>query len=214
MTDQNVLTDEVKVKLSTPIKLDLCTGGNFREGFISVDMNPKTKPDIVCNIAKERLPFDDNSVDEIWFMHGPEHIERHFWDFIFMECKRVLKSNCKLCVGYPEWVVCASNYIKALGENDSKKDYWLQTMYGRRYWAGDEHVTAVNSSELQLILESCGYYKVRYCPEEEFTYNSLMVAVKDPSPNYREKVMCAELGLPGTPQSIQEVIVNDLNHRV
>src|ERR1039458_7993224 len=44
------------------------------------------------------------TVDEVWLMHGPEHIERHYWDFIFMEVKRVLKPNGKFCLGYPEWI--------------------------------------------------------------------------------------------------------------
>ena len=189
------------------MKLDLCTGGNCREGFISIDKNPIVRPDVLLDIAKEKLPYEDASIDEVWFMHGPEHIERHFWDFIFMEVKRVLIPNGKLCLGYPEFKVCAQNYIRSFEANEtSQRDYWLQTLYGRRHWIGDEHVTAVNSQELQYILESCGYYRIRFQAEPGEEYNSLIVAVKDPSPQYREKVVCEEMGLPGIPVSIQEVV--------
>jgi len=190
------------------MKLDLCSGPAKKEGFTTVDKNPITKPDLLLDITKQPFPFEDSSVEEIWFMHGPEHIERHYWDFIFMEIKRVLIPNGRLVVGYPEWRICAENYIKTFESNDlSKRDYWLQTLYGRRYWEGDEHVTAVNSVELQLILESCGYYRIKYAPESTIDpYNSIMLAVKDPAPSYRERVICEEMGLPGTPVSIQEVI--------
>lgn len=189
------------------MKLDLCTGGCAPEGFITIDKNPRTKPDLVLDIAHQRLPYEDNSIEEVRFMHGPEHIERIFWDFVFMEIKRVLIPNGVLVIGYPEFKICALNYIKAMENNDAndKKEYWLSTIYGRRYWTGDEHVTACNSQELQLILESCGYYKIRFAPESDVDYyNSLLRAVKDPEPNYREKVICDEYGL-GKAQSIQEI---------
>jgi predicted SAM-dependent methyltransferase len=190
------------------VKLDLCSGGVvYKEGFIHIDKNPKANPDVLLDITKDKLPYDDASVEEVWLMHGPEHIERIFWDFVFMEVKRVLIPNGVFVLGYPEFKTCALNYIKAMDNNDpnDKKEYWLQTMYGRRQWTGDEHVTACNSPEIQLILESCGYYKVRWIPESNVdNYNSLMRAVKDPNPAYREKVICDEFGL-GKAQSIQEI---------
>ena len=208
MEDSMAFGDKVSVELKVhSIKLDLCTGGVFREGFISIDIEKNTNPDVVLDITKEALPYEDGTVEEVSFMHGPEHIERHYWDHIFMEVKRVLIPNGRLSLGYPEWITCAKNYIRSFEVNDtSKRDYWLQTLYGRRHWKGDEHVTAVNSQELQQILESCGYYRVRFMAETEYNYNALMVAFKDPSPNYREKVMCDELGLQGIPMGIQEVV--------
>lgn len=191
------------------MKLDLCTGGDRPEGgYICIDRNPLTKPDLVLDITKDKLPYEDESVEEVRFMHGPEHIERHYWDFVFMEIRRVLIPGGRLVVGYPEWTICATNYMKAIEVDDkAKKDYWLQSLYGRRWWTGDEHVTAVNAPELQWILESCGYYRVNFAPESsQDPYNTLMLAFKDPSPNYREKVMCDEIGLPGVPVSIQEVL--------
>lgn len=190
------------------MKLDLCSGGViYGKDFIHIDKNPKAKPDILLDITIEKLPYEDGSVEEVWLMHGPEHIERIFWDFVFMEVKRVLVPNGVFVLGYPEFKICALNYITSMDNNDpsDKKDYWLKTIYGRRMWTGDEHVTACNSPEIQLILESCGYYKVRFAPESSTDpYNSIMRAVKDPAPTYREKVICDEFGL-GKVGSIQEI---------
>lgn len=187
------------------LKLNLASGGCNREGFVNIDKNPKTKPDLVLDIVKNRFPYEDSSVDEVWFTHGPEHIERRFWDSLFMEIKRVLKPNGKFILGYPEWTFCAKKYMEAMEVNDGQKDFWLQTMYGRRFWEGDEHVTAVNSPELQLFLESTGFYRIKFDKESsEDPYNSLMVAYKDPDPQCREKLLCDEMGL-GEAVSIQTV---------
>lgn len=187
-----------------PIKLNLCSGGVDKEGFINIDKNPLVKPTLVLDITLGEFPYEDNEVEEIWFMHGVEHIERRHWDKIFMECLRTLKVNGKLILGYPEFNVCAMNYMNDAG---GQKDYWLKTLYGRRQWVGDEHVTAVNSQELQQILESCGYYRVRYAPESETEYyNSLLVAFKDPQPQCRELLIASELNLQGVAISIQDVV--------
>jgi predicted SAM-dependent methyltransferase len=190
------------------MKLNLCSGGINKEGFINADMNPITKPDLLLDITKEKLPYEDGTVEEVHFFHGPEHIERHYWDFIFMEILRVLPPQGKLFLAYPEFITCAKEYIRFFESNDTKKDYFLQTIYGRRHWSGDEHVTAVNSSELQLILESCGYYRINCMVEEsEAYYNTLMIALKDPNPQYREKIMCDEFGL-GEAKSIQQIAID------
>jgi predicted SAM-dependent methyltransferase len=189
------------------IKLNLCAGGVLIKDTVSIDINPKTKPDVLLDVRKEKLPYEDGSIEEIHLMHGPEHIERHFWDFMFMEIKRVLIPNGRFIMGYPEFRICADKYLRALETNDGQKDYFLQTIYGRRQWEGDEHVTACNSFELQAILESCGFYRVKYAPEDKDTsYNSLMVAFKDPAHNYREQVVCNELGL-GEAKSIQDLTI-------
>lgn len=186
------------------IKLNLCSGGVNKEGFVSVDINPITKPDLLLDITKDKFPYEDGEVEEVWLMHGVEHIDRKQWDKIFMESLRVLKTNGKLVLGYPEFNVCAMNYMN---DHQGQKEYWLKTLYGRRQWAGDEHVTACNSPEIQQILESCGYYRVRYAPESETEYyNSILVAFKDPEPQCRELLLASELNLQGKAVSIQDVI--------
>jgi len=187
------------------MKLNLASGGINKEGFINIDKNPKTKCDLVLDITKERLPYENDSVEEVLFSHGPEHIERRYWDFVFMEIKRVLVPNGRFILGYPEWMICAQNYMDAYKTNDPKQEYFLQTIYGRRLWEGDEHVTAVNSGELQRILESYGYFRVKFAPNDvEDPYNTLMVAFKDPQPQCREEVVSDEYGL-GKAMSIQTI---------
>lgn len=185
------------------MKLDLCSGGVFREGYTHVDKNPDTKPDVVVDISKEPLPFDDESVEEVMFFHGIEHIERERWDFVFKEIRRVLRPLGKLVLGYPEFRVCAENFVNNKGGG---RGFWHQTIYGRKMWPGDEHVSAVDSVELKQILESYCFLRVHWDKEsEDDYYYSVMVAFKDPTPQSYESVMAMELRLPGEFRSIKDV---------
>lgn len=184
------------------MKLNLCCGERKQENFINIDKYSGVNPDVICDITTELLPYEDNSIDEVWLSHGLEHIERFKWDFVFMEVQRVLIPNGKFVLAYPEFAVCVQNY---LSNKDGQADWWLKTIFGRRLWPGDEHVTACHSIELQRFLESYKFYRVKFSPESETEYYySLMVAFKDPAPICRELLLADELGL-GDGVSIETV---------
>ena len=76
-------------------RLNIGSGCTRMEGFTNVDYvqvldeNGKPYTDVLCDIEKEKLPFEDNSVDEIACYETLEHLE----DLIFAmnEMWRVLK---------------------------------------------------------------------------------------------------------------------------
>ncbi len=74
-----------------PILLDLGVGDIKLEGWIGIDKYKSPVTDIVMNLddAKLKLPFKDNSVDEIRAYHFLEHIDNIFR--LMNECYRVLK---------------------------------------------------------------------------------------------------------------------------
>lgn len=55
------------------IKLHLGCGNDRKEGYLNCDLSPEVKPDKIINLEK-KLPFKDNSVDEILIYHTLEHI--------------------------------------------------------------------------------------------------------------------------------------------
>ena len=56
------------------MKLDIGCGTHKRDGFIGIDIVPGEQVDYVLDIERERLPFEDNSVDHVFSSHTFEHI--------------------------------------------------------------------------------------------------------------------------------------------
>lgn len=77
------------------MKLNIGSGLTRMEGFTNVDAiqcvdeKGNKYTDVICNIEKEKLPYKDNSVDEIAIYETLEHLENLI--FAMNEMWRVLK---------------------------------------------------------------------------------------------------------------------------
>ena len=60
------------------MKINLGSGYKRIDGFLNIDDDPLVEPDFLCNIENDRLPLEDNSVDEIRAHHILEHIGECF----------------------------------------------------------------------------------------------------------------------------------------
>jgi len=89
-----------------------CGGNKISPEHIGVDMYKMKGVDIVCNVGKEKLPFKDNSVDEIHCAHFIEHLTNlgEKWErtHFFNEMYRVLKKGGKATLIFPHW--CSNRY--------------------------------------------------------------------------------------------------------
>ncbi len=70
-------------------------------GWINIDFDPTCMPDIVRDI-KNGLPFDDNSVDEIYISHVLEHLYWEDFYFVMREIWRVCKPDAKVEIRLPK----------------------------------------------------------------------------------------------------------------
>jgi len=94
-SDNIIFKDNVKERLKSQkfIKVELGCGPNKKiSDAISVDMVNLEGVDIVANINKG-LPFEDNSIDEVYSFHFLEHVSN--LEFVLKEIHRVLKPNGK-----------------------------------------------------------------------------------------------------------------------
>ena len=82
------------------MKINLGSGYKRIDGFLNVDDDPLVSPDFLCNIEKEKLPFDDNSIEEIRAHHIFEHIGAGFIS-LMQEIYRVSKHNAILDILVP-----------------------------------------------------------------------------------------------------------------
>lgn len=80
-------------------RLDLGCGPSKKEGYIGIDIYPYPYADVVRDVNRHGLPFDDDSADEVRACHFLEHCR----DLVFVmnEIWRVLKPGCRLVAIVP-----------------------------------------------------------------------------------------------------------------
>lgn len=148
------------------IKLNIGCGETKLKGFINIDLEKSTKPDLLHDITKGQLPFKENSVDEIYWHHNIEHIQYKLWVPIINDFLRVLKPNGLLFMSYPEFDKCAKFFME---NYKGQKDFWRATLYGRQLYPGDYHIAPVQTADLVRIFKRLGFAKIQWCdsPESE-----------------------------------------------
>jgi hypothetical protein len=75
--------------------------------LVTLDMNPDHKPDVLWDLTKRPLPFEDNQFDEIHAYDVLEHLgQQGDWRTFFEEWSewyRILKPHGVLCGISPRW---------------------------------------------------------------------------------------------------------------
>jgi predicted SAM-dependent methyltransferase len=98
------------------IKINLGAGTDYKEGYLGLDRaNWDGHIDIICDLEKNKLPFEDNSIDEIYCAHVLEHLSSP--ELIISECHRVLKTGGLFHIVAPYWALPAAHV-------PVHKNYW------------------------------------------------------------------------------------------
>jgi predicted SAM-dependent methyltransferase len=84
--------------MSDPLRLNLGCGLTQVAGFLGVDLDPELHPDVVADV--ESLPFEDDSVDEIYASHVLEHVP--YDSPALTEWNRVLKPGGLITIIVPD----------------------------------------------------------------------------------------------------------------
>lgn len=147
----------------------------FPSGWTIVDM--RDHADVVMDISKSKLPFDDNSVDAIYTSHTFEHIFPDRLPFVLSECRRVLKKNGVIRIVVPDIDIALKAYAsRDMGvlkdsRNPRKLDclpalpiYFLSSWFFT-YRAGeprifDGHLNVFNKQALSHFLSQSGFTRI------------------------------------------------------
>jgi len=71
------------------MKIDIGCGSSKRPGFVGIDIQNIPGVDCVLDLSREKLPFDDNSVSEVYSSHFFEHLDIDAVQRILEEVHRV-----------------------------------------------------------------------------------------------------------------------------
>lgn len=80
------------------LKIQFGCGFNKRKGYLNCDISSKVNPDKIINLER-KLPFKDNSVNEIVMEHVLEHIKNIFP--LLEEIYRICKNNALIKIKVP-----------------------------------------------------------------------------------------------------------------
>jgi SAM-dependent methyltransferase len=83
--------------MNQQLKLNIGAGMTRIPGFVNIDISERA--DIQIDLGKERLPFDDNSVDLVFSYHTLEHVSEYL--FALGQIYRVLRHGGQFLLGVP-----------------------------------------------------------------------------------------------------------------
>jgi predicted SAM-dependent methyltransferase len=77
-------------------KINLGCGKAIRSDCLNIDRQFAKGVDIVCDIGKERLPFDDNTIEKVYSTSFIEHLSTEEMAYLCEELYRVCKPNAEI----------------------------------------------------------------------------------------------------------------------
>lgn len=117
-----------------------------------VSRPPDQVPDLICDVGKERLPFEDDSIDQVAFVHCLEHFGCGEGDSIIKECHRILRPHGSLIVIVPEM----REVVKGWLESKISDQIFFTVTYGAyQGQPGDRHAWGYTTETLKEFLWNC-----------------------------------------------------------
>lgn len=134
-------------------KLNIGCGNDIRDGFVNLDITQLPGVDVVCDIDREVLPFEDNFFEYILCNDVLEHVE---YIKVLKEILRVLKPNGIVEIRVPHFT-SSNNYI----DPTHKKMFSFRTFsffadnirYNRNYYF-DFQFKEIVSSKITFMVKN------------------------------------------------------------
>jgi glycosyltransferase involved in cell wall biosynthesis len=163
-----------KHEMLDKLRLHLACGHDYTEGFINVDFY--APEDARCDVRfdVQKLPYPDNSVDEIKAFHIIEHF--HFFEIqeVLKEWHRVLKPGGRLWLETPDFLETCRSFVE--GSPVMPIEDWRVLLYGHFFahaWVpGQTHKFLFTESQLRTNLDWAGFKQVyRLPPSSKYVMN-------------------------------------------
>ncbi len=144
------------------MKLDIGCGKKKRKGYVSCDARKLHGVDYVC--PADKLPFPNESIDEIYSRHVIEHLTLKQFIKTLAEWSRVLKKGGMIYIICPNLLWHLEQILKgspaSFYQNEKGKNarYWgFGSLFGWQAHAHDVHKFGYYFELLRDILEEAGF---------------------------------------------------------
>jgi predicted SAM-dependent methyltransferase len=144
-----------------PIRLHLGSADKHIPGFLNIDIRPDVQPDYVADV-KDLSMFGANTVEEIYYCHGLEHLKYVEVQPALREWKRVLKPNGVLRLSVPDMRKLAYMYVGRLerGKGGATLAQIRGAISGGQEYPSNIHYSVWDWDTLTQALEEAGYKEI------------------------------------------------------
>ena len=152
----------MKVSAKGLQKLEIGSGNKPTEGYLHFDVREIEGTDIVGDARK--LPFEDNSFEEILSRFFLEHLYRNDAKKALEEMFRVLHPGGRLEIIVPNLEYFCKLFIEEKGQ---KKEWALNKIYGFEKYEQDHHYFGYDFDILKSFLEEAGFVSIKQVESKE-----------------------------------------------
>ena len=140
------------------MKLNLGCGNMFIPEFINCDKYNK-KADVVCDV--KILPFNSNSIEEIYASHLIEHFDFKEAFEVLKEWKRVLKEGGLLVIETPDLLGTCKAFVEG---TDTRKVDLYGHFFATPWIEGQIHKFLYTEKQLEWTLKELGFKNIKKTP--------------------------------------------------
>ncbi len=149
------------------LKLNLASGTDIRENWVNMDIVPRWPSasrgcDIVWDARTEKIPYVDNSIDEVYAGYLFLHVTRNHHVPLRDEIRRVLKPGAVLTIGEVDMRKVMEKYLEAPSDPRLSELIWGEQgiIHGVALAEYDTHVQGFTEGTLRRFLEAGGFKNI------------------------------------------------------
>lgn len=155
------------------LRLNLACGTDIRDGWDNLDVVEKWPLarrgcDRIWDARKDRLPYTDASVDEVYAGYLLLHLAPHHHERVLRDIHRVLKPAARLIVGEVEMDAVMRRWLSNPSDSRLAELTWGEqgelpnaSDEQRKLAEFDKHCHGYTEVTLRAMLEKCGFPKAR-----------------------------------------------------
>lgn len=104
------------------LKIDMGCGGLAKEGFVGLDTNPASNLILKCDFSKDKLPFADSTVEEVYSSHCFEHLDN---------IPHVLQEIVRVCKNGAHVLIVTPHFTSPMAMCAEHKMVWSENQWGQ-----------------------------------------------------------------------------------
>lgn len=141
------------------MKANLGCGQDYLKGYVNIDISHEVKADHYLDIRRAMLPFEDNSIEEVYCGSVLEQVlENEHLVHLLNECWRVLKPgaplrlvvpNSRYSITYQDPFDCRHFIAETFWYFDARKIHYQR--YGKTYGFKPWYVESVRENENHIF---------------------------------------------------------------